>query len=153
MSFPSLKDQQPPLVSIYFLRNSTLMLSHPFCNSSLWKAFLWMYNRSVQSVIFQLAPNLLDGVEDFEGASPSFSMFQQVVPALGRFMVIVMVNSTKPLNMPSVLIILASHCINSVYRTLLVFWVLTLSQTSSAPSPFSISWDRSLSTLWWKSWA
>ncbi len=45
------------IVSIYFLRTSTLMLKQlkP-------KAFLWMYYRSVQ-FIFQLAPNLLDGVE------------------------------------------------------------------------------------------
>ncbi len=45
------------IVSIYFLRTSTLMLKQlkP-------KAFLWMYYRSVQ-FIFQLTPNLLDGVE------------------------------------------------------------------------------------------
>lgn len=65
------------------------------------KAFLWMYNGSVQ-FIFQLAPNLLDGVEVRTLWEPvhhfqCFSRFlpSQVVPAIVRLMGILMANSTK----------------------------------------------------------
>ncbi len=79
-------------------KTSTLML----CLLQLkTKAFLWMYNRSVQ-FIFQLAPNLLSGVEvrTLRGPVHNFqcsSRFlpSQVVPAIVYFMGIVMTNSTK----------------------------------------------------------
>ncbi len=75
------------------------MLSHAFCNSSQRLSF--EYNRSVQ-FIFQLAPNLLDGVEvwtlrgpvhHFQCSSRFFP--SQVVLAIVRFMGILMDNSTK----------------------------------------------------------
>ncbi len=65
------------------------------------KAFLWMYNRSVQ-FIFQLAPNLLDEVEVWTLRGPvhrfqcsSRSLPSQVVLAIVCFMGIVTANSTK----------------------------------------------------------
>ena len=69
------------------------------------KAFLWMYNRSVK-FIFQLAPNLVDGVEvrtlrgpvNYFQCSSRFLLLQ-VVPALVRrmFRVIVLLeNKSRP---------------------------------------------------------
>ncbi len=46
------------------------------------KAFLWMYNKSVQ-FIFQTAPNLLEGVEVWTLRGPSFSMFLQIPSIAG----------------------------------------------------------------------
>ena len=69
------------------------------------KAFLWMYNRSVK-FIFQLAPNLVDGVEVRTLRGPvhyfqcsSRFLLLQVVPALVRrmFRVIVLLeNKSRP---------------------------------------------------------
>ncbi len=80
------------------------------------KAFLWMYNRSVQ-FIFQLGPNLLDGVDVWTLRGPvhhfqcsSRFLPPQVVLAIVCFIGIEMANSTKTtetaLNLPRVLIIL-----------------------------------------------
>ncbi len=67
------------------------------------KAFLWMYNRSDQ-FIFQLAPNLLDGVEVRTLRRPvhhfqcsSRFLPSQVVPAIVCFMGTVMIQQLKPL--------------------------------------------------------
>ncbi len=65
------------------------------------KAFVWMHQRSVQ-LIFQLAPNLLDGVEvcTLRGSVHHFQysrrfLSSQVVIAVVCFMGIIMANSTK----------------------------------------------------------
>ncbi len=100
-------------VSIYFLGTSTLILKQ-----FKQKAFLWMYNRSVQ-FIFQLSPNLLDEceVQTLRGPAHHFQSIQQslpsqVVPEIVCFIGIAMANSKKKnwnlLNMLTVLIILAT---------------------------------------------
>ncbi len=61
------------------------------------KAFLWMYNRSVQ-FIFQLAPNLLNGIEvrTLRGPVHHFQCSSRFLPLqVVHFMGIVMANSTK----------------------------------------------------------
>ncbi len=95
------------IVSIYFLRTSTLMLSHAFCNSSQRLSFECTIDLS------SLFSNSLDGVK----VSPSFPMFQQI-PSVsgssgnssfygycnGQFNK----NNWNLLNMPSVLTILVT---------------------------------------------
>lgn len=41
---------------------------------------------------------------------------------------------------------------STIIHPSLCLFCLTLSHTSSAPSPFSCSWERRVSTLCWKSW-
>ncbi len=70
------------IVPIYFLRTSTLMLSHASCNSSQRLSFEYTIDLS------SLFPTRLKFARwgwgpDLEGASPSFSMFQKIASAAG----------------------------------------------------------------------
>ncbi len=80
------------------------------------KAFLWMYNRSVQ-FIFQLAPNLLDGVEVRTLRRPvhhfqcsSRFLPSQVVTAIVCFMGTVMIQQLKPLKYAKCFNNFGHHC-------------------------------------------
>ncbi len=85
------------IVSIYILRNSTLMLSNAFCNSSQRLSFEWIINLSS---LFSKLPQICSrgwGV-DFEGSI--ISMFLQIPSIAGSsgnslFMGIVIANSTQ----------------------------------------------------------
>ncbi len=82
------------------------------------KGFAWMYNRSVQ-FIFQLSPNLLDGVEVRTLRGP-FQQIPSVAGHSGNFIgkslkkiigiiIAKLKNNKNLLNMPSVLTILATR--------------------------------------------
>ncbi len=63
------------ILSIYILRNSTLMLSHAFCNSSQRLSFYPVY--------FPNCPKFARGVEVWTLRGPSFSMFLQIPSIAG----------------------------------------------------------------------